>query len=287
MATQTPTRTIRSIDDVPGWFGLTDQLVMDWLLRHQARAGVTGDLLEMGAYLGKSTILVGSHRRQGERFVVCDLFGQEPPTEDNQRTAAYYTENLTRSAFEANYAAFHSEAPDVIQAPTSVLPDHIEAGSCRFAHIDACHLFDVVLEDIATARAALNDDGIVVFDDIRAAHTPGVPAAVWPEVASGGLRPICITPNKLYATWGDPERMQDEMLGWLREQQGADFEPQQVAGGLLIVVGNWTEAPPSPMPSPRDAAPAARRGLDPRLKRIAYDLLPPIVSRTIHRLRHR
>ena len=77
------------------------------------------------------------------------------------------------------------------------------------------------------------------------------------------------------------------MLGWLRGQQGADFELQQVAGGLLIVVGNWTEAPPSPMPSPRAAAPAARRGLDPRLKRIAYDLLPPIVSRTIHRLRHR
>ncbi len=197
VATQASARPLRGIDDVVGWFRLTDQLVMDWLLSHQERTGVTGDLLELGAYLGKSTILIGFHRRAGERFVVCDLFGEEPPTSENRRTAAFYTETLMREAFEANYAAFHTEPPEVIQAPTSVVGDHVRMRSCRFVHIDACHLYDVVREDIATTRAVLNAEGIVVFDDIRAAHTPGVPAAVWPEVHSGELRPICITPNKL------------------------------------------------------------------------------------------
>jgi hypothetical protein len=285
VTTGSGTRPLRELEDVDGWFARTDQLVMDFLLGHQERTGVSGDLLEMGAYLGKSTILIGFHRRAGERFVVCDLFGTEPPTEENRRTAALYTANLTRDAFEANYAAFHDELPEVIQEPTTQLGDHVPQGSCRFVHVDACHVFDVVREDIRTARRVLDDGGIVVFDDIRAAHTPGVAVAVWPEVASGDLRPICITPNKLYATWGEATSAQDSLLAWLRSQDGARYESHRVAGRPLIQIANWAPAPPSPVPPARDAPPLPRRRVPPVLRRVAADLLPPALTRAVRRAR--
>jgi hypothetical protein len=285
METRLPARPPRALDEVGGWFRRTDQLVMDWLLGYQETAGVAGDLLEMGAYLGKSAVLIGFHRRPGERFVVCDLFGEEPPTAENKVTATFYTRNLTREAFEFNYAAFHAEPPEILQAPTSVVPGHVSPHSCRFAHVDACHLYNLVREDIQTARSVLVDDGIVVFDDIRAAHTPGVPAAVWPEVATGGLRPICITPNKLYATWGDAKPIQDAMLEWLAAQPASKSEVQQVAGGRLIRVADWTAPQPCPVPANRPAP--ASGGAMARARRIALDLLPPVATRAIKRARAR
>ena len=42
--------------------------------------------------------------------------------------------------------------------------------------------------------------GVVVFDDIITAHTPGVTAAVWQGATSDGLVPLCQT-WKLYGTW--------------------------------------------------------------------------------------
>ena len=287
VAALAPPRPVRGIDDMDGWFRLTDQLVMNWLLEYQDRTGVTGDLLEMGAYLGKSTILIGFHRGAGERLVVCDLFGQEPPTEENRQTAAFYTENLTREAFEANYALFHAEPPEVIQAPTTAIPDRVPADSCRFVHIDACHLYDVVLEDIQTARSVLSEDGIVVFDDIRAAHTPGVPAAVWPEVVSRGLHPICLTPNKLYATWGDERPVQESLLSWLDSQEGSAYDLQRIADRQVIRVADWTSAPASPVPAPPGAPPPPRRWLPAGARRVAVDLLPPIVTRALMKIRHR
>jgi hypothetical protein len=278
-------RPLRDLDDVDGWFPRTDQVVMDCLLGHQRHAGVSGDLLEMGAYLGKSTILIGFHRRLGERFIVCDLFGKEPPTAENRRTAKFYTENLTREAFEANYAAFHDDPPEIIQEPTTVVNDRVPAGSCRFVHIDACHLFNVVREDIKTARAVLNDQGVVVFDDIRSSHTPGVAAAVWPEVFSGELRAICITPQKLYATWGDPTPLHDALLDSLRSEQAPSFEVQQVAGRPLIRVGDWSSGSPPPAPLARNAA--RRREVPAGLRRVAEDVLPPVVARAVRRARHR
>ncbi|MBB5871178.1 putative O-methyltransferase YrrM [Allocatelliglobosispora scoriae] len=281
MQTQTPVKPIRTLDDVPGWFRRTDQLVTDRLLRHQTTLGQTGDLLELGAYLGKSAILLGRHRQPGERLVVCDLFGEQAPAEPNRRTAQLYA-SLTHQAFEANFAMFHAEPATVIVGPTTVVPDRVPGDSFRFVHIDACHLYDQVAEDIEIARTLLTPEGIVVFDDIRAAHTPGVPAAVWPRVATGELRPIALTPNKLYATWGQAERHVNELRDFAAETSGK-FDMQEVAGQRFIRIADWRIAPPSPVP-PLAAAPRRNR-LVPHARRVAVNLLPPVVTRVIKRAR--
>ncbi|MER5884223.1 class I SAM-dependent methyltransferase [Streptomyces sp. NPDC001941] len=226
--------------DVKGWFFPADQLLFDWFLARQE----TGDLLEMGAYLGKSAIFMGERLREGERFTVCDLFDSPAPdaSNDEEMNRSYAT--LTRRAFETNYRAFHASLPRIVQAPTSVVVSEVDPGSCRFVHVDASHLYEHVDTDVDSARTLLAPDGIVAFDDFRAEHCPGVAAAVWGAVASKGLRPICITGTKFYGTWSDPSPWTGGLLDWLKDRKDLWHGVEEVAGGPLIRINGKNAEPP-------------------------------------------
>ncbi|WP_344446816.1 class I SAM-dependent methyltransferase, partial [Kitasatospora nipponensis] len=248
----------QSLDDVPGWFWPLDQQLFSWLLERQTTAGTRGDLLELGSYLGRSAILMGRHLQDGEVFTVCDLFDSDAPDGDNAAEMTMsYRETLTRTAFERNYLAFHPRLPAIVQAPTSVLGDgRIAADSCRFVHIDASHLYEHVAVDIRTAHEVLADDGIVVLDDFRSPHTPGVAAATWEAVFRGGLRLICVTPEKLYGTWGDPGQLQEELLALGGDAPECYMDVDTVAGQRLVRLSGRGVAALLPEPAPV-AAPAA------------------------------
>ncbi|TDC83685.1 class I SAM-dependent methyltransferase [Actinomadura sp. 7K507] len=225
-----------SLDDVKGWFPKVDQLLFTWFLERQDQLGETGDLVELGSYLGKSAILMGRHMRDGETFTVCDLFDSEASDDSNQEEMARSYSSLTRKAFEANYRAFHDRLPQIIQGPTSLILDHVQPETCRFVHVDASHLYEHVHGDIQAAHVMLPAGGVIVCDDYRSEHTPGVSAAVWESVTVDGLRPICITPQKLYGTWGDIGPIQNDLLNWLEKQEDVWHEIQQVAGRQLVRV---------------------------------------------------
>ncbi|MGK4581213.1 class I SAM-dependent methyltransferase [Kitasatospora sp. HPMI-4] len=276
-----PAPAPRTPDDVPGWFWKTDQQVFGWLLDRQSAAGTGGDILELGTYLGRSAILLGSHLRPGETLTVCDLFDSDAPDDDNSAEMAMsYRGSLTRRAFEANYLAFHGRLPTVIQAPTSALADgRIPAGSCRFVHVDASHLYEHVVDDIRVARAALVPDGVIALDDYRAEHTPGVAAAVWEAVFEHGLRPVCLTPDKFYGTWGDAGALGQELCA--RDWRGEGFRMDQdtIAHHTVHRLA-WDEPPAFAPESPRCATP--HRSVP---RRLALDLLPPIATRALRRVR--
>ncbi|GAA4228034.1 hypothetical protein GCM10022254_17210 [Actinomadura meridiana] len=230
-----------SLDDVKGWFPKIDQLLFTWFLERQERLGQRGDLVELGSYLGKSAILIGRHRRADETFTVCDLFDSDAPDDSNQMEMDGSYSSLTRTAFERNYRAFHGGLPEIVQRPTAEILDHVEPDACRFVHVDASHLYEHVTGDIEAARVMLPAEGVVVCDDYRSEHTPGVAAAVWESVAVKGLRPICVTTQKLYGTWNDAEPVQDDLLAWLGERDDIWHEVQRVGGRRLIrVKGRWT-----------------------------------------------
>ncbi|PWI17636.1 hypothetical protein DI272_28320 [Streptomyces sp. Act143] len=276
------------LSDVPGWFPPLDQMLFTWFLDRQRARGLQGDLLELGAYLGKSAILLGRHRRGDERFTVCDLFGGEAPDGANRAETAKSYGSLTRRAFERNYLSFHDELPRVIEAPSSVVPSEVAPRSCRFVHIDASHLYEHVRDDIGAARELLVPDGIVVLDDFRSEHTPGVSVAVWEAVLNRGLRPVCLSTQKLYGTWGDPGAVQEELLEMLRGRADCGLSVQEAAGHRLVRARAKGMRPvefpksrhyvePAPEPAP---APARRRS---PVRRVAVDLLPPIVTRAVRR----
>jgi hypothetical protein len=293
----------RRLDDVKGWFPSLDQVLFEWFLTRQERLGEQGDLLEMGAYLGKSAIFTGRFQRVGERFTVCDLFDGAAPDEQNAAEARKSYASLTRVAFERNYLAFHDELPDVVQAPTSVLPAHVDPGSCRFIHIDASHLYEHVAGDIETARKALTPGGVVVLDDFRSEHTPGVAAATWEAVFNGGLRPICLSTQKFYGTWADPGLFQDELLADMQRRGDARKSVQDISGRRVLRFSGRPEAPsvpvsrfasqPAPGDGPHTGEATVRTGSSvhtsarpgSRARRIAADVLPPVVTRAIRRCR--
>ncbi|GLW54132.1 class I SAM-dependent methyltransferase [Kitasatospora phosalacinea] len=261
-------------DDVPGWFFRADREVFSHLLDRQTAAGTSGDLLEMGAYLGRSAILLGNHLQSGETFTVCDLFDLDAPDDENSAEMSMsYRETLTRRAFETNYRAFHPELPVIVQAPTSVLADgRIAADSCRFVHIDASHLYEHVAGDILVARDALAKNGVVALDDYRAPHTPGVAAAVWEAVFTLGLRPVLLTPEKFYGTWGDADAVRADLLARDWRAEGFRLDEEHLAGQVCHRLA-WDEpAPP--------ARPAPQRSLS---RRVALDVLPPFAARAVRR----
>lgn len=201
-------------DDVPGWITVTDQQAFKWVLEYQNRAQPPGELLEIGAYKGKSAIVIGRFLKYGERFTVCDLFEDvATSTEINKKAGEFYQGlALTQKEFESNYLNFHSQLPHVVRGPSVEILKHVNAGSCRFIHIDGSHMYEHVRQDTESARQLLQENGVVVFDDYRTEHTPGVAAAVWESVLNGDLRPIFHTIGKFYATWGNPTPLQDEII---------------------------------------------------------------------------
>ncbi|MFE2040197.1 class I SAM-dependent methyltransferase [Streptomyces sp. NPDC059477] len=301
--TTAPPPPPRRLDDVKGWFPPLDQLLFDWFLDRQEAGGLRGDLLEVGVFMGKSAIFLGRHRQEGERYTVCDLFEGDAPDGANRAESVKSYGSLSRRAFESNYLAFHDALPRVLQGPSSLVPGEVAPASCRFVHIDGSHLYEHVHGDIGAAQDVLLPDGIVVLDDFRSEHTPGVSVAAWEAVLSRGLRPICLTTQKLYGTWGDPRPAQDALLEMVRARQDCDLSIQQAAGHRLIRLKSRhgmtapafppsRHADPEPAPAPpaeafpqqRRPAPGPRRPRS-RARRLAHDLLPPLVTRAIRRAR--
>ncbi|MCG5217244.1 class I SAM-dependent methyltransferase [Streptosporangium sp. KLBMP 9127] len=247
-----------TLDGVPGLLDETDTRVLDWSLGYQSRFGIRGDLLELGAYVGKSAILIGRHRRADERFTVCDLFESDDD------------DTLSRTAFEANYLAFHEQLPEIVQGHTALIRDHVERKSCRFVHVDASTLYDDVNDDLEAAKELLDGEGIVVIDGYRAETSPGVAAAVWEAVAMHGLRPIYLSPQKFYGTWGDPGPMQTELAAWLAtDSEDWTVLEQSIAGRRVIGLCHLSTLPSQTLPLPecQTFAPSWTEKTPPRRRR--------------------
>ncbi|MCW7946144.1 hypothetical protein AAW14_30140 [Streptomyces hygroscopicus] len=293
-------RTPYELADVPGWFPHLDQVLFDWFLTRQETHDMRGDLLEVGVYMGKSAIFLGRHLQESEAYTVCDLFeGEAPDGANRAETAKSYAE-LTREAFERNYLSFHDRLPRVLQGPSSLVPAHVASRSCRFVHVDGSHLYEHVRDDIGAACEALRPGGIVALDDFRSEHTPGVSIAAWEAVLNRGLNPVCLSGQKLYGTWDDPKDLQEDLLEMVRERTDCSLSVQDAAGHRIIrLKGRGMAAPefprsrhvrpvaPEPEPSAeRMHAPAA----SPRARlarRLAVDLLPPVVTRGVRAVRSR
>lgn len=228
--------TISGYADIEGWFRWLDKMLFEAILRSQSE-GPAGDLVELGAYMGRSSVVIAPFLRPGERFVVIDLFGATEPlveSDANRTENARSYASLTRRKFEENYLALHPELPVIVQDLSSSVTDHVAPGGARFVHVDASHLYPAVREDALNARTTLHPEGVVVFDDYRSEHTPGVAAAVWESVLEDGLVPFVITPNKLYGTFGDPTGPLRAVRDLLSSDPRFWFEEQEIRGHRVV-----------------------------------------------------
>jgi predicted O-methyltransferase YrrM len=195
--------TFLALDTVPGSLSPLDFRVLVELDRLQKVHGIAGDLFEIGTAFGRSAILLGHLARPpDERVTVCDVF-ENAWAVDAESFPLYnhrYSE-LTEKAFLEQYERFHELPPDIIVGASEQLEAGELAGTCRIVHVDGGHSYDIVRQDVATARTLLGPGGIVAFGDIATPDNPGVALAVWELVLSGSFVPLCITEGKLYGTW--------------------------------------------------------------------------------------
>ncbi|MGY1652030.1 class I SAM-dependent methyltransferase [Geodermatophilus sp. SYSU D01119] len=224
-----------SLDTIPGWFQPIDVFLFDWLLHDQSTRGVTGDLVEIGTYLGKSAVVIGAHLRDDETFTVVDLYGSPAEDADNAEENASSYGDLTRQAFESNYLRFHRELPVIVQGLSTEVTHHVRPGAVRFTHVDGSHHYRHVRADALAARSYLQAEGVVAFDDYRTAHAPGTAAAIWEQVATADLHPIVVSDTKLYATWGDAEAVRRRLVATIEEERALGFEVHELQEPLLRV----------------------------------------------------
>lgn len=227
---------LKRLQQIPGWFTPLDQMLFAWFLDWQSAHGLSGDLVEMGVYKGKSAILMGAHLKAGETLIVCDLFGRPArETDIGAGASQFYRDRLCRQDFETNYSSFLDTLPRIVEGPSSTILEHVPAHSARFVHIDAAHRYHNVCQDIESAQAMLHPDGLVVLDDYRTAHTPGVAAAVWNAVLRGGLIPICVSESKFYGTWRPASQCRQDLSEWLIAR-GLPHDVHDIDGLPLIRV---------------------------------------------------
>lgn len=220
------------LDSIVGAFEYVDRHLFRALL---GDPDSHGDLAELGVLFGQSAVLIGEYLREGEEFTVVDLFCAPPNVNNHVETPETYP-GLTRAAFEANYLRFHAALPKVIEGFSQSIGQHARLGSHRFVHIDASHHFDDVAADIAASTPLLAEDGIIVFDDIRREHTPGVAAAAWQAVGRGELIPFAISPHKLYTAQCGIGRYQELIRGWQAEQGMWQIEERAINGHPVLRV---------------------------------------------------
>lgn len=224
---------------VGGAFRDIDLILFDRLLCSQRKSESVGDILEIGVLRGKSAVVLGLHAGPGEQFIACDVF--EDPGMDQANTAENQQSynGLTKDEFLGNFSRFVPRPPQLIHALSSGLPEHVRENSLRFVHIDGGHLYDVVRTDLANVKPLMNEHGIVVMDDFRAIHTPGVAAATWNAVVNDGLIPICMSEFKFYGTW-NPELAEQHLADlrqWLEGHPRVNTGTQRVAGHQTLIIG--------------------------------------------------
>jgi len=237
------TRATTGYRAIKGWFNEIDRRCFAALLDSQ-RDSPPGDLVELGAFRGKSAVIIGDYLRDGEQFVIVDLFGETEQFSQSEGDVANRRENrrsypgLTRKLFDDNYLSCHDELPTVVQGFSSEVVDHVRPGAARFIHIDASHLYGPVKTDCESAKLLLRPGGVVSFDDYRNHKSPGVGAAIWESVFTDGLIPIATTRKKMYACYDDPAPHQETLRAMIAEDpdffEVADVD---IAGRTMIRMG--------------------------------------------------
>jgi hypothetical protein len=236
MSKRTLNDYVQELNEIQGWLYPEDVLLFQEINALQGLGNISGDLLEIGVYHGKTAILMGYFARYAERLVVCDLFQLPGQIPENQAEKNSWYPELTREIFETNYLRFHSELPFIVTCASTRL---IQAGrlkKCfRFIHIDGSHLFSIFRQDLRTAKRLLVRKGVLAIDDYRSVHTPGVAAAAWQEVTSGRLVPFCLTPQKMYATWHQSnDVLREHLTAWAKKRGDLAVHIETVNGRNLL-----------------------------------------------------
>jgi predicted O-methyltransferase YrrM len=149
--------------EVPGFVLPESIAIWDFFLTEQQRERVTGALLEIGVYYGKSAIMLAMQARPKEELLLVE------PSDVVDQAA------ITIRKFKIENVRI------IKKKSTSVacwfLTKH-QKGSFRWIHIDGDHKARTVENDLRLASRLLAEDGIICVDDFFSPRYPQLTYAV-------------------------------------------------------------------------------------------------------------
>ena len=176
-------RRIEGWFEAYGLFALIDSV--------QRACGEAGDLFEIGAHHGKSTVLLGCMAANNETVGVCDVFGSQQQNLSGSGSG-------DRVTFERNMERF---APSCDVRVYECLSSELTAeciGTCRLFHVDGGHLAEEARGDLELGAEVTTDRGAIVIDDPYRIEWPGVTEAIVGFLASHDeWAPVVLGFNKL------------------------------------------------------------------------------------------
>lgn len=162
----------REFGDLPGFFLFESMVLWDFFFSTQARLGISGDLLEIGVYKGRSAVLGALYARPAERTVFVDIDLPEETRDLIQRAKPRNNVFLERRSGDLLSEAAIRESP----------------GLFRWCHIDGDHTGYSTAQDLQTAAYLISERGIICVDDFFNFRYPQLTAAVYGFLADNMLR---------------------------------------------------------------------------------------------------
>lgn len=168
-------------DGIEGMLSPFSMAAMDSLLAFQADHHIRGDMVELGVFHGKSAAILAHRLAQNESLHLYDI-------------ANYFNRNAL-SKIGANLS-FHIGS--TLDLRTSHFRDRKRA--IRFCHIDASHMFEPTLHEMALADYMLAEDGILCLDDYTNLNYSQILAATFKYLftRSTDLTMFMVTDEKAY-----------------------------------------------------------------------------------------
>jgi len=150
--------------NLQGWFQLPAIATWDALLNYQDQDHITGNLMEIGVWKGKSATLMALHCKPEEQCVFVD-----PMPLDEVRNCISAVVPSTRCHYLKEFSQFLPRHPFLSEG----------ARAFRWIHIDGEHTAQAVSNDLAIAELLLSDRGMIIMDDFFNAGYPQVTQAVF------------------------------------------------------------------------------------------------------------
>jgi hypothetical protein len=181
---------------IPGWFTLTDHEVFVAINAIQEKFSISGNLLEIGTFCGKSGALLSLLASSDETVNLLDLF-DDVKNEETLETSDY--KKMTIGIARKNLNKY-GEGYNLIKGNSLEITRLIPVTPHRLIHIDGSHHYEVVKMDLLNSLKYLANGGVIVLDDYRNFEYPGVGRAFWEFVKDHKIHLICATATKAYVT---------------------------------------------------------------------------------------
>jgi hypothetical protein len=166
--------------------GMTSEFsmqIMDALMTVQEEEAVTGHLVELGVFRGRSAVVLGRHVMPSERLVLADL-------------ADYVDRDaIRRIAPGAEIVLASSHKLEIAVANFRGLKRN-----CRIIHVDSDHRFRTTMKELTLSENLIKPGGIVILDDFANLNFSQVLAAThrYLSTARTDLMIFLVTHEKAY-----------------------------------------------------------------------------------------